>query len=224
MTLYRKNIVLSQELFAVIGCFEVTLRNKIDGHYLECHGRDWIVRSINGMFSDAKYSNTRKRIEEKLRTLGHEYSHDKLVAEMEFGFWRHLFAPPQFRAAGSSLLKILPNKPKSTPMVQYNHSFVFDELQKINNLRNRIAHHESICFTKGLSIIDTSYVRSVHENILKLFQWMNVDEKSLMHGLDHVLKVCDEIDKFRHHSPSTTTSPSSPSLSPYSFLPNEARR
>lgn len=30
MTLYRYNIRLSQEMFALIGCFEVTLRNRID--------------------------------------------------------------------------------------------------------------------------------------------------------------------------------------------------
>ena len=29
MTLYRKNLHLSQELFTVISCFEVALRNKI---------------------------------------------------------------------------------------------------------------------------------------------------------------------------------------------------
>lgn len=30
MTLYRKNLKLSQEMFTVIGCFEVAMRNAID--------------------------------------------------------------------------------------------------------------------------------------------------------------------------------------------------
>ena len=30
MTLYRYNLKLSQEMFAIVSCFEVTLRNKID--------------------------------------------------------------------------------------------------------------------------------------------------------------------------------------------------
>ncbi len=30
MTLYRKNLKLSQEIFTVIGCFEVAMRNAID--------------------------------------------------------------------------------------------------------------------------------------------------------------------------------------------------
>ena len=34
LTLYRLNLKLSQELFTIIGCFEVTLRNAIDRHCL----------------------------------------------------------------------------------------------------------------------------------------------------------------------------------------------
>ena len=33
MKLYRYNIKLSQELLAVVGCFEVALRNKIDKQF-----------------------------------------------------------------------------------------------------------------------------------------------------------------------------------------------
>jgi transposase-like protein len=32
MTLYRKNLQLSQEIFTVVSCFEVALRNAIDRH------------------------------------------------------------------------------------------------------------------------------------------------------------------------------------------------
>lgn len=34
MTLYRKNLQLSQELFTVISCFEVAIRNGIDRVYV----------------------------------------------------------------------------------------------------------------------------------------------------------------------------------------------
>lgn len=33
MTLYRKNLQLTQELFTVISCFEVALRNAIDAMF-----------------------------------------------------------------------------------------------------------------------------------------------------------------------------------------------
>lgn len=34
MTLYRYNLQLSQEMFTVISCFEVALRNAIDRHFI----------------------------------------------------------------------------------------------------------------------------------------------------------------------------------------------
>ena len=37
MTLYRLNLRLSQEMFTIISCFEVALRNAIDTHYLYRH-------------------------------------------------------------------------------------------------------------------------------------------------------------------------------------------
>ena len=190
----------------MISCFEVALRNRIDHTYRESHGNDWIRTSIGGVFAGDKCRNTRKKIEDKINTLGEKCSHDKLVAEMEFGFWRYLFAPTQFWTAGSILLNIFPCRPRSSNSIKYNHSYVFEELQKINNLRNRIAHHEAICFTADASKISTDYVRIRYQIILTLFHWMDIDEKSLMHGLDHVITVCNEIDSLSLKSTSLPSS------------------
>lgn len=42
MTLYRKNLLLTQELFTVIGCFEVGLRNTIDQKAISILGQNWL--------------------------------------------------------------------------------------------------------------------------------------------------------------------------------------
>ena len=42
MTLYRKNLQLTQELFTVISCFEVALRNAIDTTATIALGNDWL--------------------------------------------------------------------------------------------------------------------------------------------------------------------------------------
>ncbi|MDE6684068.1 MAG: hypothetical protein K2J94_02675, partial [Duncaniella sp.] len=39
---------------------------------------------------------------------------------MEFGVWKYMFANPQYRAVGRTLLAIFPNKPRSSAEVQYN--------------------------------------------------------------------------------------------------------
>ena len=62
------------------------------------------------------------------------------MAELGFGFWRYLFSDHQYRAAGQTLLHIFPSKPISSRTIQYNANFIFGELARINDLRNRIAH------------------------------------------------------------------------------------
>jgi hypothetical protein len=196
MTLYRKNLQLSQELFTVISCFEIALRNTIDSYYLSTHGNDWLRQAAapGGMFDDARCQLTADNINDAIQKLNARYTHNKLVAELGFGFWRYMFAPHQFLLAGQSLLAIFPAKPQSTPGMQYNASFVFNQLSKINNIRNRIAHHEPICFLAGQPIKNTTYARQHYALLLQLFQWMSIDEGKLLYGLDHINSICNKID------------------------------
>lgn len=196
MTLYRKNLKLSQELFTVISCFEIALRNKINAVNSTVYGVDWLkdAASHGGIFDNNNCRHTKSIILQGLRKLSSHYSSAKLLAEMDFGFWRYLFAQPQFHAGGKILLRVFPSKPTSTPAIQYNHSYVFNQLGKINELRNRIAHHEPICFLSGQAVIDTTSVRQHYNLILQLFQWMSIDESALLYGLDHIVTVCNEID------------------------------
>ena len=162
MTLYRYNLQLSQEAFTIISCFEVALRNAIDANLTAFLGAEWLKDSImgNGIFTNPtmfKSFDIINHAYNKLRSSG-SYSHSKLLAEMEFGVWKYMFSPIQYRLTGRRLLRIFPNKARSTPEIQYNHSYVFNELDKINTLRNRIAHHEPVCFYLQQPVIDTSYI------------------------------------------------------------------
>jgi hypothetical protein len=197
MTLYRKNLHLSQELFTVISCFEVALRNVVNIHYGATHGNDWLRDSsaAGGFFDISQCQRTARIIIDAIKNLGAHYTHVKLLAELDFGFWRYLFAQPQFRAGGQTLLQVFPAKPRSTPAIQYNNTFVFNQLGLINGLRNRIAHHEPICFLPGQSVKDTTYARQHYGLIMQLFQWMSIDESALLYGLDHINEVCNDIDK-----------------------------
>lgn len=132
MTLYRYNLKLSQELFTIISCFEVVLRNH--------------------MFSNAAYA-----------------------------------------LMGQSLLRIFPNKPRSSRQHRYDNTYIFQELDYINKLRNRIAHHEPICFARPNAVIDTSYVLNQYARMMRLFSWMGVDGPSLVYGLDHVTNVSGKV-------------------------------
>lgn len=195
MTLYRKNLQLTQELFTVISCFEIALRNAIDTTITSSLGNDWMknAASINGVFDTPKCRLTKDNINDAINKL-HTYSHYKLVAELGFGFWRFMFAQNQFNATNKILLRVFPSKPKSSPAMQYNNIYIFNQLAQLNEIRNRMAHHEPICFLPGQPIKDTSYTRKHYTLILELFQWMQIDEAALLYGLDHINTVCNEID------------------------------
>ncbi|HML83537.1 MAG TPA: Abi family protein [Bacteroidales bacterium] len=196
MTLYRKNLKLSQELFTVISCSEIALRNAIDKHYSSTLGNNWLQKAAQpgGIFDNNNCRLTRSNIADALSSLNTGYTHNKLVAELGFGFWRYMFSNHQFRAAGQTLLEIFPAKPASSPAIQYNANYIFSELAKLNNLRNRMAHHEPICFIPRQPVKNTAYARQHYNLILQLFQWMQIDEASLLYGLDHINTVCTEID------------------------------
>jgi len=196
MTLYRLNLKLSQEFFTVISCFEIALRNKIDDQCILNFGNDWLRdgAQANGIFDDQNTYLTRKNINDAVRGLGASYSHNKLVAELGFGFWRYLFANRQYNATGQILLRIFPSKPISTATTQYNQNYVFNQLAKINNFRNRIAHHEPICFIHSQSIKDSTNARQHYGIILQLFQWMNINESELLYGIDHIDRYCNQLD------------------------------
>lgn len=203
---------LSRELFHVVSIFEIVLRNKIDICLQQAFkDRNWLYNSIQPQTNPAlKYQgcflrNGTKESAELIKVAlskiqnnsGGKFDHNQLVAGLGFGFWRYLFAggkDAQFDATGKVLMKVFPKKPKSTPSVQYNQKWIFRELSNINNFRNRLAHHEPICF-KG-AIKDTNYARNIHQSIFELLNYMDVDTASVFsHFSDQVIAVCDEIDK-----------------------------
>ncbi|WP_218162218.1 hypothetical protein [Chitinophaga sp. CF118] len=120
--------------------------------------------------------------------LGSDYTHDKLLAKLSFGFWKHLFAGRQFHAGGSTLLAIFPNIP-----FHHNQTFIYHKLSKINSIRNRVAHHEAICFGTG-NTIGTAYARSHFQEMIDLLSYMDINSQQLFYGVDNVLKEANYID------------------------------
>lgn len=195
MRLYRENLRLSQQMFTIISCFEISLRNAIDKELTGKLGKDWLRDSVmsGGIFDNSKFDKTGKIIKKAYKGLSSNYTHFKLIAEMEFGIWKYMFSNPQYKATGRCLLNIFPNKPKSTPSAHYDNSFLFNELDNINKLRNRIAHHEPICFQRSTDVVDLTYVTQQYNRIKTLFSWMDIDFKALVYGLDQVNRCCNKI-------------------------------
>ena len=201
MTLYRLNLSLSQEVFTILSCFEVAVRNAIDRILTTSLGPDWLRDAVlpGGIFDIPGCRDSAKIIRKAYNRLMRDgsYTHPKLIAEMEFGVWKYMFANPQYRATGRKLLDIFPNKPRSSATAQYNNTYIFNVLDGVNILRNRIAHYEPICFARRMPEIGTSYILNAHQTLHKLFMWMGIDSYSLLYGLDHVRQVCLKINNLK---------------------------
>jgi len=192
LCLYRANIRLSQAFLATLSIFEVVLRNKIDLHYKTRFpaNPDWLLAATlpGGFLTQPGCQNSVNKIIHTRSDLGTNYTHDKLLAELPFGFWKFMFAGRQFQAGGSSLLAIFPNIPP-----RCNQGYIYHKLDRINSIRNRVAHHEPICFDTGNSI-STSYARSRFQDITDVLQHMNINSQQLFYGIDGVLKEANYID------------------------------
>jgi hypothetical protein len=182
LALYRANIILSQQLFGVIGVFEVVLRNSIDRHMIAQQGDEWLANAVaSGGFFDISSGceDTYHYVQEAIHRLGIQYTHDGLIAKLTFGFWTYLFSAKEFAAAGSSLLGVFPDRPFGT-----KQKTIFQNLIKINDLRNRIAHHEPICFEKDT--ISTNRTKKRYHSILDLLGWLGCNPEQILSGIDMV--------------------------------------
>jgi hypothetical protein len=123
--------------------------------------------------------------------LGSGYTHDGLITKLSFGFWTHQFAKKQYAASGNSLLNIFPNRP-----VGVSQKIVFQDLMRINDIRNRIAHYEPICFDKDTGIVSTTIVLHRYDLIRDLLYWLGCNVRSILYGIDGVsgaINIVNEI-------------------------------
>lgn len=131
-------------------------------------------------------------IQEGIYKLSENFTHDRLIAKLTFGFWTYQFAAKEFAAVGSTLLEIFPNRPFGT-----KQKTIFQNLIKINDIRNRIAHHEPICFDKTSGAISTSYAEKRYNLIIELLYWLGCNPKKILYGIDGVQKAIVKILEIR---------------------------
>lgn len=189
--LYIANLRISQKLYVVISVFEVALRNAIDEHYKQqfiaaTGSSEWLrtQSGISGFLSNSTLAKggfqSRENVKKAITNLRSHYTHDKVVSELSFGFWKYMFATKEFAAAGSTLLRVFVSRPRGV-----NHSDVYNRLDTINRIRNRVAHHQPVCFDKTgkVSLVETL---QAYDNMLNILTWLGYDTKVLLKGIDGI--------------------------------------
>ncbi len=167
--LYKANIELSEAFYPILSLLEVSLRNAIN-ETLKLHFNDsyWFKNSLPLEFlpfvSDAiqKLTAQRKSI-----------TADKIIAELNFGFWNRLFNRHYTGLLWKPLRLIFHNTPKNLRQ----RDTIADVLYRIRTLRNRIYHYEPI-FGK-LQDLENQY-----NEMLTLLIWLDKDLPNLLTDID----------------------------------------
>jgi hypothetical protein len=190
MQLYRYNLRLCQRFYGVLNLFEVMLRNAINEHYAVYYSDpDWIVNQADSGKLLEYNKDEIKQTEAGYRKRG-IYDNDKMVASLTMGFWTKLFSKKRYKRGGKTLLQIFPNKQKGK-----NQADIYKDLTHIREFRNRIAHHEPICFN-GSGNISTAFARSHYQLICEYINYMGQQPDNVIlcaEKPDEVLKKIDSI-------------------------------
>ncbi len=180
LTLYRHNIKLCQKLYGILSIFEIILRNAINNHYkMHFSDADWIRHQISpgGMLWNHPQRVAVERTILDLDKAG-KYTNDRIVSSVTLGFWTHLFSRRPFAIGGQTLLKIFPAKTKGL-----GQRAIYNDLQTIKAFRNRIAHHEAICFD-ATGFKTTQLAKNHYALILRYVNYLGYPETHLYYGLD----------------------------------------
>lgn len=139
LRLYEWNIAISGALFESLGTLEVLLRNALHAALTRHHEAsglpgEW-YDDPEGVFTE----RAREDIDTARRRLldrGRSVSPGRLVAELTFGFWRFLLAKTYEHSLWTHAL--------ATTFSGQPRRDAHARLARLNDLRNRIAHHEPV--------------------------------------------------------------------------------
>ncbi|MGA5284838.1 hypothetical protein [Streptomyces sp. E1N211] len=141
LSLYRWNSAIAAAFFEDLGHLEVILRNALDQRLVIRQQRrnrqqEWFDDPTVPLAPRARTDILEAR--RRASVTGASTPRGKIIAELNFGFWRFLIAR-QYRATlWPDLARAFPNAPgRALTLVE-------DPLKRLHKLRNRIAHHEAI--------------------------------------------------------------------------------
>ena len=191
MQLYRYNLRLCQRFYGTLNLLEVMLRNAINEHYIAYYSDpDWIVNQADSGKLLEYNKDEIRQTEAGYRRRG-IYNNDKMVASLTMGFWTKLFSKKRYKRGGKTLLQIFPNKRKGK-----NQADIYKDLTHIREFRNRIAHHEPICFD-GIGNISTAFARSHYQLICEYIGYMGQQPDNVIRWTEKPDKILNQIDSIR---------------------------
>ena len=181
---YKANLALAESLYTSLSVFEVTLRNALSKELERMMGRkDWYAVFPSNPALKSLTSEVTVAIRH-ISQRGEMVTPDKIVAELTFGFWVTLLNSEYELTLWKGLRLAFPYMPKK----DRKRKNVSSPCNALRKLRNRVFHHESICW-------DLDYISGIHSRLVQVLGWMNQDMPGWLEGVDNFNKVVDSIRK-----------------------------
>lgn len=142
LELYCWNLCASSAILECIAVCEVVIRNAVSEALIKAYGENWYW---NKTFVASLQHKARTALE-KVTTKFDDI--DRVIPELPFFFWQSLFTTRfDNKIWNDHLQTVLPNVIQDKRI----RGEIFNDLERIRKLRNRIAHHEPI-FQRNLKL------------------------------------------------------------------------
>lgn len=140
LDLYAWNAQVVGAFWDVLAFVEVVLRNAIDTQLVrfarQFGTNSWYLQ-LSGTLSE-RHNDDIAAARQRAMASGRAETHDSVVAELTFGFWRLLMSGRYETTLWRPSIRL------AFPNFHGRRKEVFDALGRLNSLRNRLAHHKPI--------------------------------------------------------------------------------
>lgn len=154
LTLYERNMRLSEAFYTPLQAFEVCMRNRLDTELTRAYGLEWLTDPAAAPLS----GQSRALIADAREQAGSNPPRGSVIAELKFAFWVGLlnarYDSTLWRRAAYRAFSCGQRRARKP---------VHSRVNAIRRFRNRIAHHEPI-FDRN--------PRLMHDEILEATGWM----------------------------------------------------
>ncbi len=180
---YQFNIELTESFYTAISVYEVALRNAINKELISLMGReDWYSQfmktpGLNNLHRYITQANKQISGRKELATPS------KIVAELTLGFWVTLLNSEYEKILWKDLRRAFPYMPKNIRQRKY----ISAPLNKFRAFRNRVFHHEPICW-------NMAKILEIHNEMIVVMGWINKDIPSWIEPFDRVTSAVHKIE------------------------------
>ena len=178
LLLYQSNIEISQSFYSNLSILEVSLRNTINKSCIIHFGSDnWLKEEL-----PKELKRQIIEIETKLKRSGKEPTNDRIIAELNFGFWTTLFNRSNAKVFWKPLMKSFSDLPND----KRKRTVISAKLNRLRTFRNRIYHYDPIVW-------DIRELVSRRAEIDKILTWIEPEIAKWAKKIDTFEEVRNKI-------------------------------